>query len=272
MNIQLQQQITPELSLYAYNDIPVLYLHHRVGTAKIALQGAHLFSWQPAHSKQDVLWLSDIEPFKAGTAIRGGIPICYPWFGNAGTPAHGFARTSLWQLSDYEIGSNKVRLVFSLFSKHHLILAKIEMLFTEHCDVRFTHYGETGMENVQLALHSYFNIGNIANTTIVNLPTTCFNSLTQSQETVPSPRTINENVDCIYAAPPQPTEIHDQANQRTLFVTHQNASDVVLWNPWHKATSNMAENGYQTMVCVETARIHRYLEAGETVAVRLSVK
>ena len=89
---------------------------------------------------------------------------------------------------------------------------------------------------------------------------------------MPSPRTINENVDCIYTAPPQPTEIHDQANQRTLFVTHQNASDVVLWNPWHKATSSMAENGYQTMVCVETARIHRYLEAGETVAVRLSVK
>ena len=115
MNIQLQQQITPELSLYAYNDIPVLHLHHRVGTAKIALQGAHLFSWQPAHSKQDVLWLSDIEPFNAGTAIRGGIPICYPWFNNAGTPAHGFARTSLWQLSDYEIGSDKVRLVFSLF-------------------------------------------------------------------------------------------------------------------------------------------------------------
>ena len=89
---------------------------------------------------------------------------------------------------------------------------------------------------------------------------------------MPSPRAINENVDCIYAAPPQPTEIHDQANQRTLFVTHQNASDVVLWNPWHKATSSMSENGYQTMVCVETARIHRYLEAGETVAVRLSVK
>lgn len=146
------------------------------------------------------------------------------------------------------------------------------MLFTEHCDLRFTHYGETGMKNVQLALHSYFNIGNIANTTIINLPTECFNSLTKSQETVPSPRAINENVDCIYAAPPQPTEIHDQANQRTLFVTHQNASDVVLWNPWHKATSSMSKNGYQTMVCVETARIHRYLEAGETVAVRLSVK
>jgi len=115
INIQLQQQITPELSLYAYNDIPVLHLQHAVGSVKIALQGAHLFSWQPTQCQQDVLWLSEIEPFETGTAIRGGIPICYPWFGNAGTPAHGFARTSLWQLSDYEIRTDKVRLVSAMF-------------------------------------------------------------------------------------------------------------------------------------------------------------
>ena len=272
VNIQLQQQITPELSLYAYNDIPVLHLQHAVGSAKIALQGAHLFSWQPAQTQQDVLWLSEIEPFETGTAIRGGVPICYPWFGNAGSPAHGFARTSLWQLSDYEIRTNKVRLVFSLFSALNIVLAKVEMEFSEQCELRFTHYGNSAMKNVQVALHSYFNVADINRTQIANLPTECFNSLSQSQEIVPSPRTINENVDCIYAAPQQPTEIHDQANQRTLFVTHQNASDVVLWNPWHKATSSMSKNGYQTMVCVETARIHRYLEAGETVAVRLSVK
>ena len=272
VNIQLQQQITPELSLYAYNDIPVLHLQHAVGSAKIALQGAHLFSWQPAQSQQDILWLSEIEPFETGTAIRGGVPICYPWFGNAALPAHGFARTSLWQLSDYEIRTDKVRLVFSLFSALNIVLAKVEMQFSKQCELRFTHYGDSAMKNVQVALHTYFNVADINRTQIANLPTECFNSLSQSQEIVPSPRTINENVDCIYAAPQQPTEIHDQANQRTLFVTHQNASDVVLWNPWHKATSSMAENGYQTMVCVETARIHRYLEAGETVTVRLSVK
>ncbi|WP_109079282.1 D-hexose-6-phosphate mutarotase [Aggregatibacter kilianii] len=272
MNIQLQQQITPELSLYAYNEIPVLHLRHAVGSAKIALQGAHLFSWQPAHSKQDILWLSEIEPFETGTAIRGGIPICYPWFNNAGTPAHGFARISLWQLSDYAIHADKVRLVFSLFSAQHIVLAKVEMIFGEHCDLRFTHYGETGMEKVQLALHSYFNIGNIANTDIANLPTECFNALSRQTESVPSARRIAENVDCVYTAPQHPTEIHDRDNQRTIFVEHQNASDVVLWNPWHKATGNMTENGYQTMVCVETARINRYLEAGETVAVRLGVK
>ena len=269
---QLQPQITPELSLYAYNDIPVLHLQHAVGSAKIALQGAHLFSWQPAQNQQDVLWLSEIEPFETGTAIRGGVPICYPWFGNAGTPAHGFARTSLWQLSDYEIRTDKVRLVFSLFSALNIVLAKVEMQFSEQCELRFTHYGDSAMKNVQVALHSYFNVADINHTQIANLPTECFNSLSQSQEVVPSPRAIRENVDCIYTAPQQPTEVHDIGNHRIINVEHLNAGNVVLWNPWHKTTSNMTENGYQTMVCVETARIDEYLQTGETVAVRLSVK
>ncbi|WP_281703978.1 D-hexose-6-phosphate mutarotase [Aggregatibacter kilianii] len=272
VNIQLQQQITPELSLYAYNDIPVLHLQHAVGSAKIALQGAHLFSWQPAQSQQDILWLSEIEPFETGTAIRGGVPICYPWFGNAGSPAHGFARTSLWQLSDYEIRTDKVRLVFSLFSALNIVLAKVEMQFSEQCELRFTHYGDSAMKNVQVALHSYFNVADINHTRISNLPTECFNSLSQSQEVVPSPRAIRENVDCIYTAPQQPTEVHDIGNHRIITVEHLNAGNVVLWNPWHKTTSNTTENGYQTMVCVETARIDEYLQTGETVAVRLSVK
>lgn len=272
VNIQLQQQITPELSLYAYNDIPVLHLQHAVGSAKIALQGAHLFSWQPAQSQQDVLWLSEIEPFETGTAIRGGVPICYPWFGNAALPAHGFARTSLWQLSDYEIRTDKVRLVFSLFSALNIVLAKVEMQFSKQCELRFTHYGDSAMKNVQVALHTYFNVADINRTQIANLPTECFNSLNQSQEIVPSPRAIRENVDCIYTAPQQPTEVHDIGNHRIINIEHLNAGNVVLWDPWHKTTSNMTENGYQTMVCVETARIDEYLQTGETVAVRLSVK
>lgn len=272
VNIQLQQQITPELSLYAYNDIPVLHLQHAVGSVKIALQGAHLFSWQPTQCQQDVLWLSEIEPFETGTAIRGGVPICYPWFGNADSPAHGFARTSLWQLSDYEIRTDKVRLVFSLFSALNIVLAKVEMQFSEQCELRFTHYGDSAMKNVQVALHSYFNVADINHTQIANLPTECFNSLSQSQEVVPSPRAIRENVDCIYTTPQQPTEVHDIGNHRIITVEHLNAGNVVLWNPWHKTTSNMTENGYQTMVCVETARIDEYLQTRETVAVRLSVK
>ena len=64
-------------------------------------------------------------------AIRGGVPLCYPWFGGVKQPPHGTARLRLWQLSDYDLQANKVRLEFSLFSEYGVIEAKMKMEFTD---------------------------------------------------------------------------------------------------------------------------------------------
>ncbi|TDQ57331.1 glucose-6-phosphate 1-epimerase [Mesocricetibacter intestinalis] len=269
MEYKLVEQITPALSLYHYNEIPVLKLQHEIGSAEIALQGAHLLSWKPRHTQQDVFWLSEIEPFSLGKAIRGGIPICYPWFNNAGTPAHGFARISLWKLSEYIIESDKVRLVFSLFSAQDIILAQIIMTFDRECEITFVNFAES---QAQLALHSYFNLGDIEQTILHNLSEQCFDSLSQSEQIVPSPRSIGEHVDCIYPRPNQPTLIEDPLYKRIIKIEHSNASDIVVWNPWHKATSAMSEQAYRNMLCVETARIRQRLERGERVAVKISVE
>ncbi|WP_373099894.1 MULTISPECIES: D-hexose-6-phosphate mutarotase [Pasteurellaceae] len=267
--ITLLKQITPELSLQQYNEIPVIALQHRVGSALIALQGAHLFSWKPQGAAQDVFWLSEVEPFSAGNAIRGGVPICYPWFGSVQSPPHGYARISLWQLSDYAIAEDKVRLKFSLFSAENLIEAKISMQFCDHCELTFTHYGQ---QPAQAALHSYFHIGDIESVSVAGLPTTCFNSLQQQNEPVPSPRRISANVDGIYAvASPLTTTVHDPVYQRNIVIEHNNATEVVLWNPWHKATSGMSEQGYKTMVCVESARINHPLSQGEQIRTRIKL-
>ena len=98
MKITFLKTLTSELNLVQYNDIPVLHLKHAVGTAKISLQGAQLISWKPQNAKQDVLWLSEVEPFENGNAIRGGVPICYPWFGGVKQPAHGPARMAVESL------------------------------------------------------------------------------------------------------------------------------------------------------------------------------
>lgn len=261
------KQIHPCLNLYQYNQIPVLELNHEVGNAKIALQGAHLFSWQPKDCKQDVLWLSEIEPFESGTAIRGGIPICYPWFGATGTPFHGYARLQLWELTHYDLQADKVRLEFQLFSAEKNTIAKITMAFTDELLVTF----QGNEKNAELALHSYFNVSDIQQISVHNLPTRCFNSLIKQEENVPSTRTIEENVDCIYPAENPLSVIEDPLYQRQIHIEHQNASEIVLWNPWHKPTGAMSEKGYKTMVCVETARISQKLN-DEAVSVKISVK
>ncbi|HDR1334488.1 TPA: D-hexose-6-phosphate mutarotase [Pasteurella multocida] len=263
------QQICPELRLVKYNAIPAISLQHDISNAVIALQGAQLLSWQPKGSAHDVLWLSEIEPFQLGKAIRGGIPLCYPWFGPVKTPSHGTARIRLWHLIDYAISTDKVRLVFGLFTEDHLIEAKVSMDFAQDCQVRLTHYGQ---ENAQVALHSYFHVGDIEQIEIQGLPTHCVSNLTKQHENVPSPRQIQQNVDCTYHITNAKTSIVDPVLQREISLEHQQASEVVLWNPWHKETSGMSEFGYQTMVCVETARITQQLKQGEEIAVRITLK
>ncbi|OOF65115.1 hypothetical protein [Rodentibacter sp. Ppn85] len=101
----------------------------------------------------------------------------------------------------------------------------------------------------------------------MDLPTICFNSLTQQTEEVPSRRTIKENVDCIYTGNFHQNRISDRQFNRCIILEHHNASELVLWNPWHKATSAMQEADYQKMICLETARISKPLNFGETVGV-----
>lgn len=245
------------------HQIPVLAVNHPAVTAQIALQGAQLLSWQPAHCSQEVLWLSEVEPFVLGTAIRGGVPICYPWFGGVKQPAHGTARLQLWQLTRADSLPDKVVLIFELEKQ-----AQLEMVLGDTCELTFTHLGD---EPAQVALHSYFNVADISQIELHNLPTETFNSLTQRRQAVSSPRKIAEGVDEIYTASLSPTAIVDPMFTRQINVAHRNASDVVVWNPWHKATSAMSETGFKTMVCVETARIHRLLEKGEQLACQFSV-
>ncbi|MCK3655709.1 D-hexose-6-phosphate mutarotase [Pasteurellaceae bacterium Macca] len=250
------------------NQIRMLVVDHPKVKAKISLQGAQLLSWQPAGCEQDVLWLSEIEPFSLGNAIRGGVPICYPWFGTTKSPAHGYARNRLWSLSHYQINENAVSLEFSLYDETHRCEAKVAMTFDETCQLTFTHLGN---EPAQVAFHSYFNLSHIDNAMLQGLPNRCFDQLTSQEQEVDSPRKITENVDCIYTATPEPTVIADSGFAREIVISHQNASEVVVWNPWHKPTGNMSENGYETMVCVESARIHQLLQSNEQVSVKLSV-
>ncbi|MDU5697055.1 MAG: D-hexose-6-phosphate mutarotase [Haemophilus parainfluenzae] len=247
------QQLTPELTLEHINEIPVLILNHSVGTARIALQGAQLLNWQPKGAEQDIFWLSEIEPFTQGVAIRGGVPICYPWFGGVKQPSHGTAHLRLWQLSDYDLQANKVRLEFSLFSEYGVIEAKI-----------------LGQEPAQAALHSYFNIGDISQIEVQNLPNRCYDSLQGKHTEVPATRRIEQSVDCIYSLEENKTLLVDKAFNRRIQITHHYADSIVLWNPWEKTPSAMQPKGYRTMVCIETARLEKLLQFGESISAEIS--
>ncbi|MDF3262849.1 D-hexose-6-phosphate mutarotase, partial [Escherichia coli] len=98
------EQLTPVLSRRQLDDLELIVVDHPQVKASVALQGAHLLSWKPA-GEEEVLWLSGNTPFKNGVALRGGVPICWPWFGPSaqpGLPSHGFARNLPWALKGHD--------------------------------------------------------------------------------------------------------------------------------------------------------------------------
>ena len=161
--------------------LPIVRVTGRAGSAEVYLHGAHVASWVPAGGAP-VLWMSAASRFTPGTAIRGGIPICFPWFGpnaaDATAPAHGFARVTEWQLSGAAEVGDDVVLTFHLtdspatrasawphpFEARYTVTVgatlRLELTVTNRDTVPVT---------VEEALHSYFAIDDIHRTTVAGL-------------------------------------------------------------------------------------------------------
>ncbi|MDF7658442.1 D-hexose-6-phosphate mutarotase [Erwiniaceae bacterium L1_54_6] len=267
-------QITPYLSQRQIGDLPVIIVNHPRVRAAITLQGAHLLAWQPS-GQQPVLWLSDKTPFAEGKAIRGGVPICWPWFGPAGEPAHGFARNLPWTLSAHDENEEGVILTFALESNAqtkkfwpHDFTLFARFRIESHCEIELEAHGDF---SATAALHSYFQIADIAQTEVSGLGNRFIDKVDSSASGESNGRqTYPGRIDRVFTTPDDCSVIHDKGGNRLIEVYHHYQSDVVTWNPGPELSCSMADmanDGYKTMVCVETARINQPLvSAGESPA------
>ncbi|ERK18064.1 Aldose 1-epimerase family protein YeaD [Pantoea sp. AS-PWVM4] len=273
-SLPVVQQITPYLSQRQIGELPVIIVSHPRVRAAITLQGAHLLAWQPS-GQQPVLWLSEKTPFAVGKAIRGGVPICWPWFGPAGEPAHGFARNQSWTLSAHDENEEGVILTFALESNAQTLklwphdftlLARFRI--GAHCEIELEAHGDFA---ATAALHSYFQVSDIAATEVSGLGNSFVDKVNDSAVgTSNGKQTYPGRIDRVFTAPEDCSVIHDKAGNRQIEVYHHYQSDVVTWNPGPELScsmGDMANDGYKTMVCVETARINQPLvSAGESPA------
>ncbi len=261
-SLPVEQQITPCLTLCKKDELPVIVINHPKAKGAISLQGAHVLSWQPEGEKP-ILWLSPESNFKQGVAIRGGIPICWPWFGKAGDPMHGFARNQLWQLIAHDENDECVWLTFSLEDNEQTrilwphsfsLIARIKM--GETCEIELESHGDYSFTS---ALHTYLNIGDIDQISVSGLGPNYLDKVVGGEHTTADKKlTFSGLIDRIYTQPESFSVIADPANQRSIEIHHKNASDAVAWNPGAEVAKGMADmpdDGYKTMVCVETAYV-----------------
>ncbi|MDU5454363.1 D-hexose-6-phosphate mutarotase [Pseudescherichia vulneris] len=258
------ENITPVISRRQLDELELIVIDHPQVKASFALQGAHLLSFKPA-GEEEVLWLSDNTPFKNGVALRGGVPVCWPWFGPAqqqGLPAHGIARILPWTLTAHNEDENGVVLTFELQSSDatreqwpHDFTLFARFKLCQSCEIELEAHGEFETTS---ALHTYFNVGDISAVKVSGLGDRFIDKVNNAQEDVLADgvQTFPDRTDRVYLNPEACSVIHDGALNRTIDVIHHHHSNVVGWNPGPALSVSMADmpdDGYKTFVCVESA-------------------
>lgn len=274
-------QFTPTLSRRVLDELDLIVVDHPQVKASFTLQGAHLLSWKPAGA-EEVLWLSDITPFKNGVALRGGVPICWPWFGPSakeGLPAHGFARNLPWTLKAHNEDDNGVVLTFELQSSEatrqywpHDFTLYARFKLGKTCEIELEAHGE--FETFS-ALHTYFNVGDISAVKVSGLGDRFIDKVNDAKEDVLTDgvQTFPDRTDRVYLNPEACSIINDGALNRNIEVIHHHHSNVVGWNPGPALSismGDMPDDGYKTFVCVETACVTRAQKATEEKPSRLA--
>jgi glucose-6-phosphate 1-epimerase len=246
-------------------------------TAELYLQGAHLTHWQPTGHKP-VLFLSDRSAFIPGKAIRGGVPIVFPWFGgrtataeNQRTdgPSHGFARTEVWNLAFAALAGNELHLTLTLAPNEttralgydHFQLAYQLSLGTElRLQLAVVNQADTPL-HFEEAFHSYFSVGDAQQISIIGLSDTDY--LDKTDEFKPKHQQdtllkLTRETDRPYLNTVTPINLDDPVLNRRITIRKANSKSTVVWNPWSELTAklaDMAPDGWVTMTCIETANI-----------------
>jgi glucose-6-phosphate 1-epimerase len=272
-------------------NLPVALIENQFAKSEISLYGAQVLTFQP-HGQKPVLWMSETSEFEAGKPIRGGIPVCFPWFGphveDSQKPTHGFARLLTWTVKETAAlanGGTELRLNLESTSATEAIWPfkfQAEMIIAVGQALEVSlQYTNTGNETFVCsdALHSYFNISNISKIDINRLEGTSYYAgfdkdklfkqteallLIQNEE---NRRYIDHISDCI---------IDDFGYDRKIRVAKKGSKVTVVWNPWESAKnfSDMVDDGYKTMICVEAVNAYNdmvSLAPGKTFSVSTKI-
>lgn len=261
-------------------DLPVAIITTRHASAALALQGGQVLTWQP-QGQQPVLWVSEAAVFEPGKPVRGGVPVCWPWFGAlAGSTAHGFVRTRLWTLRAAELDADGQLLLRLGICDDESTRAIWDHAFDLELSVTVgatltvalaTRNTGSSAFAISEALHTYFCTGDIDQTSVLGLDGCHYldkvNGGVTAQQS--GPVRFAGETDRVYQDTTADCVIEDIALSRNIRIAKQNSTASVVWNPWaerEKAFADMASGEYRNMLCVEAANAPAPISvaAGET--------
>ena len=251
-------------------DLPAIKLANAFGEAEICVYAAHVMSYKRP-GEEPVLWMSQKSMFTVGEPIRGGVPICWPWFGphaEGKFGGHGYARLAMWDVIDAVQSPNgetsvtlqltekdvdpkfapaPFRLEFTVTLGSSLVMA-LKVYNTGDADLTYSG-----------ALHSYFNVADSAAIKVEGLSDCKYLDKVVGTEGVQSGDiVIDREIDRVFCRTSGICRVIDPGFGRVIRVAKSGSSSTVVWNPWIEKSKKMPDFGdeeYHTMVCVEAANV-----------------
>jgi len=275
------------------SDLSALIIEHKNTQAKVSLYGGQVLSWQPTDEKE-LFWLSKNSAFEQGKAIRGGIPLCWPWFGVHPNDSenkegnHGFARGQLWQVGNIDVNEQGVEVSLSWQGNNMSDLWPFACKLTQVIFFGKSFNQVLTMTNLSEsdayyagALHSYLSVSAPENATITELAKASFDDKLTGKVYAPKPLATPlangvDPVDRVYHSNEVMTVV-DSHWQRIIQLETINTKQWVFWNPGAELANNMAdihESGEQEFICLEAANTQmQLLRAGKslTMAQKITV-
>jgi glucose-6-phosphate 1-epimerase len=259
-------------SFVTKNGLAALEVNHPAATGLIYPHGAHVVSWKPAGQATDVLWVSAMSHFAEGKPIRGGVPICFPWFGpkadDKAAPAHGTVRLRAWDVE--AAGEDAAGVTVTLvtrsteadvalyphpFEVRHIVTFGARLRMT--LSVKNTGAAPARFEE---ALHTYFAVADVRNVTVAGLDGVEYVDKVDGmkRKRQAGPITITSETDRPYLSTTAAVAVTDPGRGRTITVEKQGSNSTVVWNPWvakAKAMPDFGDDEWPGMLCVETCNV-----------------
>ncbi|WP_339529745.1 D-hexose-6-phosphate mutarotase [Pseudomonas mucidolens] len=272
----------PHIEPVKLDELDCWRIRHNGAELLLAQQGAHIVSYQ-RQGEQPLIWPNDGAVFKQGKGIRTGVPVCWPWFGvfernpqsvqamrqsDEPAGAHGFVRTATWQLASVENQGQALRVNLLLPAPAgsfpdwpHQVDLSLNLLLDDQLHIQLTSHNR-GTDTVTLsqALHSYFAVSDVRTVQVEGLDGLQYIDTADGWQAKQQSGLLHftAETDRIYLDTPVQLQIVDQDWQRRIQLSSQGSKSTVIWNPWTeraKALDDMADDGWQGMLCIETANV-----------------
>lgn len=273
---------TPVVETVKLDQLNCWRIRHGQAELLVAQQGAHILSYQ-LDGQPPVIWLNDEAVFKTGKSIRAGVPVCWPWFGNLQrnpasvqamrvsnepAPAHGLVRALDWELGEIGITDGGLKVEFILPVPEaglpgwpHQVDLRLSIRLDEQLHIHLTsHNRGTDSVSISQALHSYFAVSDVRNVQVEGVDGLSYIETLDDWNIAKQQGDLHVTgeTDRIYLNTPAKLSIVDPAWERRIELTASGSRSAVIWNPWidrAAAFSDMANDGWQRMLCIETANV-----------------